>query len=762
MMRNGMRVLLSVILSLGMGFVLAQPSQDEFSVEKANHRLDQIYIGLATQNLDANSLRQSSKELSTLNEAALQCVKKRDEQASEISLKLEKLNGDTADANYLQDKKATFEKQAAACRLFTIRASEALKAYQKTIEELSVSRLFEKGASIWSVLSNDKTLGSQLKFSITKSDLWQQLQFNEWGPWRGGLLLGLLLVSVLFSFWLRYLLKRQVLQNTDYQSTTATWALVLIHFAPWILFTASLSIFLFVVYWSANPILELLSYALFIYGVLLALIRLLFWAPSPAKHALLWSGDTAIALAKRLQFLVTVLLIGVIGFLLNSVMEIPSPLLHLVSSFYLTLLGLNLVWVVWIINKSKLMIERLHYVRFVISTILIGLFLVVVVSEWLGYHNLASYLVVNAFYSLVLTFALWVVLRLIRLIIDSLNQARGYFSQRIRFYLGVKPQRKMPELMLLKAPAFLVAWATYFILLVRCWTVATSGNDNLIANLVGGFRVMKLQIFPLRIVLSLAVFAVIIVLGRWVTTYVARHNQFKGSGTGDAQVAMASIISYLFFAIAVLVTLVFAGLDLTSLAIIAGALSVGMGLGLQTMVNNFVSGIILLIEKPIKPGDRVIVGNTEGFVKKIRIRSTQITTLSHEDIIVPNADLMTKEVTNLMFRDRYWRVNCAVGVAYGSNIDLVKKILLEVGAQHPQVIEDNEESKVRVLFRRFGESTLEFELWCVIKDVNLKYDVVSDLNFAIAKAFRQHNITIAFPQRDLHIKDWTPPKPSQE
>jgi small-conductance mechanosensitive channel len=124
--------------------------------------------------------------------------------------------------------------------------------------------------------------------------------------------------------------------------------------------------------------------------------------------------------------------------------------------------------------------------------------------------------------------------------------------------------------------------------------------------------------------------------------------------------------------------------------------------------------------------------------------------MSRADVIVPNADLIKNQVTNYMFRDPYWRVECKVGVAYGSDTELVKQTLLEVAQNHQNVVQD-EANGPAVLFKQFGDSALNFELWCIIKNVNSKYVVESELNFAIDKAFREKRITIAFPQRDVHI-----------
>ena len=257
------------------------------------------------------------------------------------------------------------------------------------------------------------------------------------------------------------------------------------------------------------------------------------------------------------------------------------------------------------------------------------------------------------------------------------------------------------------------------------------------------------------LILAFLVFAIVHILGRLISSSVAHRYQF--SGEKDTQVAVASIISYVAFIVALFFSLLVAGVDFTGLAIIIGALSVGIGLGLQTIFNNFISGIILLLEKPIKPGDRIVVGETEGFVKKIRIRSTQIATLAKEDVIVPNAELMTSQVTNYMFRDRLWRVSCRIGVVYGSDVELVKKILLEIASQHSSIVHEGANEPI-VLFREFADSSLVFELWCIINDVNQKFVVQSELNFAINQAFKQHSITIAFPQRDVHIRDYVATK----
>jgi small-conductance mechanosensitive channel len=197
--------------------------------------------------------------------------------------------------------------------------------------------------------------------------------------------------------------------------------------------------------------------------------------------------------------------------------------------------------------------------------------------------------------------------------------------------------------------------------------------------------------------------------------------------------------------------------EFTNLAIIAGALSVGIGFGLQNIVNNFVSGLILLIERPIRTGDWIVVGSTEGYVKKISIRSTQIQTFDRADVIVPNSELISGQVTNWMLSDPWGRVRVPVGVAYGSDTTRVMQILVDAANKHPQVMNNYPGiPEPRVLFIGFGDSSLDFELRCVIRDVDRRLQTRSDLYLAIDTAFREAGIEIPFPQRDLHFRNALP------
>ena len=191
-----------------------------------------------------------------------------------------------------------------------------------------------------------------------------------------------------------------------------------------------------------------------------------------------------------------------------------------------------------------------------------------------------------------------------------------------------------------------------------------------------------------------------------------------------------------------------AGVELSNIAILAGGLSVGIGLGLQGIVNNFVSGLILLFERPIQAGDVVAVGTTSGVVKDIGIRASMIRTWEGADVIVPNGELISGELTNWTHSDSNRRVDITVGTAYGTDPKRVTEILAALAKKHELILA---EPAPVSLFMGFGESSLDFILrfWC---DTSNWLAVSSEIRGQIADAFRRAGIEIPFPQRDLHIR----------
>ena len=214
--------------------------------------------------------------------------------------------------------------------------------------------------------------------------------------------------------------------------------------------------------------------------------------------------------------------------------------------------------------------------------------------------------------------------------------------------------------------------------------------------------------------------------------------------------AVGKIIKYIVVFIGLIIIFQTSGVDLSSLNILFGALGVGIGFGLQHIVNNFISGIIILFERPIKVGDRIEVGNVVGDVVKISARATTILTNDNITIIVPNSDFMNSPVINWSHNDRRIRLNMEIGVSYKEDPEKVREVVLDVANNNEGVLKT---PAPKLLFIKYGDSSLDFILRFWTSDyINRPTYFKSELYYEIFKKFKEHNIEIPYPQRDIHLK----------
>jgi potassium-dependent mechanosensitive channel len=246
--------------------------------------------------------------------------------------------------------------------------------------------------------------------------------------------------------------------------------------------------------------------------------------------------------------------------------------------------------------------------------------------------------------------------------------------------------------------------------------------------------------------------AVLLLLGLLATRAVQRwlERQFLPRTSLDPglQHSVSAIIGYVGVIAVAGLALAEAGIDLQKIALIAGALSVGIGFGLQSVVSNFVSGLILLAERPIRVGDSIVVKGEEGWVRRIRVRATEIETFERASVIIPNSELITGVVKNWTHANTMGRIILKIGVDYASDPEQVRDLLLECAQANPQVVDV---PPPRALLLAFGDNALEFELRCVVKDFDWSLVVKSDLYFAILKRLRAAGIRIPAPQREVRV-----------
>ncbi|GAB3676060.1 mechanosensitive ion channel family protein [Salinisphaera aquimarina] len=373
------------------------------------------------------------------------------------------------------------------------------------------------------------------------------------------------------------------------------------------------------------------------------------------------------------------------------------------------------------------------------------------IFDWLRPGEIEGLPIREVAATLLAVLAAWLASRAIDRFADGLNEGRYAWQRRLRRMLHVEAEERFREADLFAALVHLLIWLSLPMLLLHIWGLSKTSFDLLQHFAWTGFKIGQLQIVPAQVLLGAMILVIAAGLIRWVTARLENQWLARTPLESHTRETIATITSYVLFVIVTLAVLSYAGLDLSKLALIAGALSVGIGFGLQNIVNNFVSGLILLFEQPIRRGNYVTVGETEGFVRRVRIRGTEIETLERITVIVPNSELITNHLKNWNLRDRYGRIICTVGIAYGSDVRRAQELLIEIAKNHNEVISDGVAGVPRpmALFRNFGDSTLDFELRCFVRDVTRRYIVISDLNFAIDAAFRDNDITIAFPQMDV-------------
>ena len=264
------------------------------------------------------------------------------------------------------------------------------------------------------------------------------------------------------------------------------------------------------------------------------------------------------------------------------------------------------------------------------------------------------------------------------------------------------------------------------------------------------FTLGEAQITPLNIIYLVVLTVLLFWLSNKLKNFFVERVLGKTHLDLGARIAVGTILRYVVLLVGFLIIIQTVGINLTTLNVLAGAIGIGVGFGLQNVASNFISGLIILFERPVKVGDRIAVGDVDGKVMGIGARSTTVRTNDNITIIVPNSKFIEENVINWSFANQSVRFRVPVGVAYDSDLILVKKLLLEVADENPDVLQ---EPKAAVRLIEFGESSIDLQLWVWTREkLQRKTVLFSALNFAIWEKFRAHSIEIPFPQTDLHIK----------
>ncbi len=758
-----MRILLFLLLLIKFSTALAIDPVLSLKIGEADGRLQAIEkaVNNPKKLLNYQLLNEFQEQGIFVKKVATECIEINEHAINKSADDLELLGAQmvteekevTQKRQSLNQSMLSNAQQLASCRLMLLRAHEIVDVVITKQQQVLASELLGKKSNLLQNIKNNLFNPLEIYRAV--------LSFIEKDSGVSALMENLpdvsvlLLVAAALILWIRRALNNSI--RLDQQSNQigylsrfqlSLFSCAQRHMAALII-TSCLSLYYAYQLISGSPLdfLALLVFGLFMYVLGNLFIRILLNPYPPAQPLTSLPQDISFLLASRLRLLSKLVFAGFLMYSAIQVHDFPDQITALIRNVYLFLLVLNLIWAAWLLRYYR-GLSNIHLLRVLV---ILGL-LVCLGADWLGYVNLSNFIL----FGITGSFLMWsLTIFLIRIwsdFLDSLDEGRHEWQKVFRKRIGVKEKEFLPGSIWFRFTFSIIIWSTFAVTVLKIWGLSDTTLLELRDVITGGFEIGTVNIVPVKMIVALLSFAVMLSIIGWIKRRMDKSWLNRSRMDRGSKEAMISLTGYLGVAVGFLIALSIAGVQLANLALIAGALSVGIGFGLQNIVNNFVSGVILLFERPIKTGDWIMVGSTEGYVKKISIRSTQIQTFDRSDVIVPNSELISGQVTNWMFRDSLGRVVLPVGVAYGSDTELVKSILLDIAYQHPSVITKSPIlSKPWVLFRTFGDSSLNFELRCYIREVDNRLTVMSDMNFEIDRAFREAGIEIPFPQRDVHI-----------
>jgi small-conductance mechanosensitive channel len=465
------------------------------------------------------------------------------------------------------------------------------------------------------------------------------------------------------------------------------------------------------------------------------IVRVFMWALLAIAGARLVAGVIETTWRRRLIYLLAALfLTSQLCYLIN----LPSPIFRLYVATVGLLGALLCFW------RARINQVQNSSIWFILAVKTGGLtMLIVFLAQVAGFAGLANHLLEVAIKSVFFLLIIWIVNLILRGLAEAIVDNRFSCQSKIV---------RNNAAMIINRLKMLVDILSIFLGLAglqTVWGIKDSFQDG-----IAGVLNLGINLQGERITLGIIATAVFLwyaaMFCSWLIQRVLddevypRKNVEAGVG-----ISINRLINYAFVIIGAVIALSTLGIGLSSLAVLMGAFGIGIGFGLQNIVNNFASGLILLFERSIKIGDVVQINGTWGTIKNLGLRATVVQAFDKSEMIVPNSDLVSSTVTNWTLSDRQTRVILPVGVAYGSDVPLVISILKEIAQACPYVMKNPEP---QILFMNFGNSSLDFELRVYVSDLDNMLKVRNEINLEIDRKFRENKVEIPFPQNDVHIR----------
>ncbi len=465
----------------------------------------------------------------------------------------------------------------------------------------------------------------------------------------------------------------------------------------------------------------------------------------PARRMLDFSEKSAFKLYHAAASAVTVVAVATLLFTLHRELGAPSPIRAATAALTGLLVGICISRALMIRADGDKGGGLPNFVRFLGWIAVSAIF----ISLAMGHINLAAFTSARLVDAGIIGGAGVLLLALIDSVFATGFSEEGSSRRRVASAIGINPARL--DLLatitagLLRALLIIVV----LFLMIGGWRTSVTDVASMFDRFDLALTIGQSQLALGNLLISIGLLIVGLVVTRIVHRWLAQTVLPRTSLDSGLQNSISTMFVYLGAIAAVLLALAQIGINLQNIAFVAGALSVGIGFGLQSVVSNFVSGIILLAERPIRVGDIIEVKGASGYVRRISVRATEIETGDRANVIVPNSELISNVLTNWTHSNTTGRISMKVGVSYDSDPGQVRKILLDAAVAHPQVLKSPAPS---VLLRGFGDYALEFELFAVIGNIDISGTVKSDLYFEILQKFRDAKIEIPIPQQEYRLR----------
>lgn len=775
--------LICFLINLQINFASAQDINQDFEFTQLSKKLSKMEDNLKSGDYTLEGIEENSKFLYDLS-GVLQSVKKENEKELKTAQKqLEALGEEpqdnTEELEEMAQKRKEFKNNVA---ILKNRIAEA-DILQVKIDELNIlilnsrnQRLIGSLVNKQSALIEPQTFISSIKlvvgffWDIVKSPIvWYQNDLNEQAKnYVLSYLIPIVFILVI-ALWIGLLLRRLIMNNLGYRSDidnprygqkilAAVFvavaygvipSMIIGSFLLWLIGTKIFTIGLFGIVLNST-----LFYLLYV--ILARAIARVTFAPYNEKWRLMnVSTPKAIDIVKALYL--SIVLIGSISLLEHIAItskyskELLNVLITIscaIKAFVITLLVSKIFSSDDVVSQSKSddddtddsisLSTKIVFTSAIISIIAFGISL-------FGYPELSAYILNRIILTAIILCAFLIIHRLLSEVMKRILLL-GFWGKTFKIRRKVLSKVNFGLGLVLNP---LIALLFIFVAL-NLWGLSGSFIIHVAKKILFGFKVGGIQISLIAIILGIVVFFGSLAAVKFAKNHLTNNVFAKLNMDEGIKHSLSSGIGFVGFIISILLAITVMGADLTNLAVIAGALSVGIGFGLQNIINNFVSGIIILFERPFKVGDWVILDNQEGTIKQINIRSTELETFNRTSVIIPNATLLSSSIMNLTHGNNWTRQAIKVGVAYGSDVKKVTEILLECAKNNKKVLKN---PAPYVLFQDFGPSSLDFELRCYSSNIWNGWDIPSDLRYEINKRFVEEKIEIPFQQLVIHRGD---------